>query len=239
MPGSADYPGSGIEISGIGDSDASLLVIDAKPDGRLVIRRKYEITLTGTALLADLGTLEAVVPTHLLNATAELPAFSLPLGDPVALAVFHGTTGLQPGVALNQPAGVGAELTANPIVDWVVLGPGDTATAAEAGVFTLSEELAAALGIDDLSRPIAPTFGVTTLARPAFTDQPELGLLLPGSIADGIAGASANLHDFAVSPGAANPLTTARSPVTPEPGSAVVWAGVSRGLACRKRRSRC
>lgn len=242
FPGASEYPGSGIEVSGIGAEGASLLVVNARPDGRLVIRRKYEISPPGTALLADLGTLQAFQTTpDISSAGVEIPAFSLPLSDPIALAVFAGSTPLQVGTALSQPATVSFSLAANPIVDWITLSPESSLAEAQASVFSIDQGLAEALGIDELDRPIAPTLGVTTLARPSIGGVPQLDLLLPGTIGQGISGASANLVDFPASPGAANPSTVAAPTILPAPTGLAVWGITGLWLAQRspKRESRC
>ncbi|MEM7626006.1 MAG: hypothetical protein AAF333_10300 [Planctomycetota bacterium] len=234
-----------MEISGIRGDGATLLLVNATPEGQLTIRRKFEVSTPGTLLLGENAVLGDLVKPDQRDFTVTLPPFSLPLGDPVVLAVFEGETALQPGTALARPELVGSALTANPIADWVTLGPGSALDTAEAGLFALDEDLAAALGIDDLPQPVAATQDISVLARAIIDNIPRLDTLLPGTISGGISGASARLEDFPASPASFNPGTTLQTTTgpgdnaTPEPGAAAMWLAAGGLAAGRGRRSRC
>ena len=246
LPETVTASGSAVELSGIGESGATLLVVNARPDQGLVVRRKFEVFTPGTVLLGESSTVDTLVPPPLSANTQELPPFSLPLSDPVGLVLFAGTTQLQPGVGLGQPQVVAAELALNPIVDWVFLGPGPTQATAEAGLLGIDDDLAAALGLVSLPRPVAPIQEARVWARAILDGAPRLDTLLPGSIDGGILGTSAQLNDFPASPAGANPGTLARPPgdpedggTTPEPGGAALALMLGVALARRSARPRC
>lgn len=241
-------PGSGataVEVGGIGQAGAALLVLDAIDGRQFRVRRKFDLAgpggLNDTAVLAEPGwaaVLDGSPPPGVSGRVTEVPAFSLPITDPVALVLFDGATGIGPGTLLGQPASVAAELAANPIVDWVAFGLGPTADDAAAAMQAVTPQLALDLGIHGLPRPITATYEASVLARPVVAGLPVSAHLLPGTPA-GVPGFAANLQDFPASFGLANPDTASRGNVhtiIPEPGVASLCLLFAGMLGPRRRR---
>lgn len=235
------WGGTGVEISGVGATGATLAVVNASPGREFRVSATYfvpgvspEQAHRSTVTVADPDWADALPITASPAATVDAPNALFASDAPTALVLIEGQSALPTGVRLGSgavPVGIDDD---TPIVDWVGFAPADSAAGAAAALETLSPQAIATLNIAGLQRPAAGTHDVSVLARAILEDGPVLDTLFTAG-GQWIDASGGGWTDFLVSPGQANPIAL---PLTaPEPHA--VWAVLLLLGAARRPGGRC
>ncbi|MEM9883570.1 MAG: hypothetical protein AAF800_11700 [Planctomycetota bacterium] len=221
-----------VEVSGLGDDGARLLVVDAAVGRSLRVRQTHQLPGRadtpegwGVVLLAEPGWDAGAVWAEPATPRTTVEAYGLPLSGPTALVLLDGRPETDAaGRRLTDTADWSDLLDDHPVVDWVWFASGGTSV-----VRSLTPGEAEALGVAALPQPVADTDHAEALARARTAAGVDLTALLPGQ-GGLVAAGAAGYRDFDLSAGRLNPVTVAM----PEPAV----AGLLAAAACPGRRHR-
>lgn len=223
-----------VEVGGIGDAGAWLMVVDAHPDRGLRVRATHTLPRRadtpesrGLALLVEPGWDPAAWAADATVPRTTVAAYSLPLSGPTALVLLDGQPDTdRVGSRLAETADWSDFLADHPVTDWVTFASGGADAARQ-----LTAGEADVLGVAALPRPVSDTDHAEALARARTAAGVEPAALLP-SHAGLVAAGAAGYHDFDLSAGKLNPITT----VMPEPALAGLFAAAAWPGRRRRRR---
>ncbi|MEO1236889.1 MAG: hypothetical protein AAFX76_08895 [Planctomycetota bacterium] len=224
---------TGVEVFGVGETGATLLVLDATPGRGYTVRRAHtlgpggSLFTGGVQLLAEPGWDTATPVAGLGLPFTPVAARGLPFDRATTLVLIDGPSPASAGVSLSLAVTTSVLSAETRVTDWLTLVPGDDAGAIE----PLTHATTQAFGLDALPRPAVAVGDAVVVARALLLDGHDPSVVLTGNTRV-VDGGPAGFIDFAVTPGLLNPVTR-----TPEPVGVAWVAGVIWG-AFRRRATR-